>query len=110
MIRWSNLINQFRMAPGTRRYRVLLSLWQVWLMVASGVGGILAGWMGVAVGFVVAWTSHELLFMWYAECVVGLPEMDQFPYDKPYTHPSYVPTIERYTGPFWSDPKNEKSG
>ena len=110
MIRWSNLWNQFRLAPGTRRARILLSLWQVWLMLASGGGALLAGVLGLGMGFFVAWVSHELLFMWYAEKVAGVPEMDRFPYAKPYTHPSYVPTIERWTGPFGSDPRNEKVG
>lgn len=110
MIRWRNLINQFWLAPGTRRYRILLSLWQIWLMVAAGIGGALWGWWGVGGGFAVAWVSHELFFIAYAERVVGLPEMDRFPFDRPYSHPSYVPTIERWTGPFGSDPNNTQSG
>ena len=113
MIRWRNLINQFWLAPGTRRIRILLSVWQVWLMVASGLGAILAGWVGLAVGFVVAWTSHELFFMWYAEVVVGVQEPDQRPYEtvmQMASHPVYIPTIERYYGPFGSDPNSEKVG
>lgn len=116
MIRWRNLINQFWLAPGTRRPRILLALWQIWLMVAAGIALLVYvgfTWERLAVGaggFAAAWISHELFFIAYAERVVGLPEMDQYPYDKPYTHPSYVPTIERWTGPFGSDPRNEQSG
>ena len=112
-IRWGNLINQFWLAPGTRRVRILLSLWQVWLMVASGLGAMCAGWWGLLVGFVVAWTSHELFFMWYAESVVGVREPDRYPYETVMqmgSHPVYVPTIERYWGPFGSDPHNEQTG
>ena len=116
MIRWSNLVNQFWLAPGTRRYRILLSLWQIWLMQAAGLallGFVGFSWSRLGVmegGFVVAWVSHELFFMWYAERVVGLKEMDYYAYAKPYTFPSYVPTIERWTGPFGSDPENRQSG
>lgn len=112
-IRWGNLINQFWLVPGTRRIRILLSAWQVWLMVASGLGAMYAGWWGLVVGFVVAWSSHELFFMWYAERVVGVREPDQWPYEtvaQMGTHPVYVPTIERYWGPFGSDPHNKKVG
>ena len=82
-------------------------------MVASGLGAMLAGWWGLVVGFVVAWSSHELFFMWYAEEVVGLTEADQHPYEtvqQMFTHMHYNPTIERYIGPFGSDPKSERSG
>lgn len=104
MIRWSNLINQFRLAPGTARYRIPLSLWQVGLMTASGVGGCLWSWWGALGGFVVAWLAHELFFMAFAERVVGLQELD-YVYWRPsgYPKPCYVPTIERYYGPFISD-------
>jgi hypothetical protein len=110
MIKWTNLWHQFQLAPGTAKPRILLSLWQIWLMTAAGVGGVYFGWVGVAGGFAVAWISHELFFIAYAEKVVGLPELDQFPYSAPYSHPSYVPTIERWTGPFGSDPNNTQSG
>lgn len=110
MIVWNNLWHQFWLAPGTRRYRILLSLWQVWLMVASGIGGALFGWLGVLGGFVVAWLSHELFFIGYAEHVVGLKQFDYYPYQKPGTNPSYVATIERWTGPFASDPNNTQVG
>ena len=113
MIRWRNLINQFWLAPGTRRIRILLSVWQVWLMVASGLGAMLAGWWGLVIGFVVAWSSHELFFAWYAEAVVGVQEPDQYPYEtvaQMGNHPVYVSTIERYWGPFGSDPYNKNVG
>ena len=113
VIRWSNLINQFWLVPGTRRARLLLSAWQIWLMLASGLGAMLAGWWGLAVGFVVAWSSHELFFMWYAEQVVGLREPDHYPNDGRDTSqvtPVYISTIERYWGPFGSDSHNKKVG
>jgi hypothetical protein len=110
VIRWRNLWEQFHLAPGTARPRILLALWQIWLMTAAGVGGVYFGWVGVAGGFAVAWLSHELLFIAYAERVVGLQEMDMFPFDRPYSKPSFVPTIERWTGPFGSDPDNSQSG
>ena len=112
-ITWRNLVNQFYLAPGTRRIRVLLSVWQVWLMTASGVGGWLLGVWGLLGGFAVAWVSHELLFRWYAEQVVGVQEPDQRPYEtvaQMGRHPVYVSTIERYWGPFGSDPGNRQVG
>ena len=119
MIRWRNLINQFWLAPGTRRARILLSLWQIGLMLGAGLALLVYDgftWNRVAVllgGFAVAWTSHELFFIAYAERVVGLTEADQHPYETVqdmFSHMHYTPTIERYLGPFGSDPKNERSG
>lgn len=110
MLTWRNLYRQFLLAPGTGRPRIILSIWQAGLMLASGVGGALFGWYGVLAGFVGAWATHEVAFIWYAEKVAGLREMDRYAYAPPYTHPSYVPTIERWTGPFASDPKQEKVG
>ena len=82
-------------------------------MVASGLGALAFGWWGLAGGFAVAWLSHELFFRWYAETVVGVQEPDRFPYEtvaQMGSHPVYVSTIERYWGPFGSDPRNEKVG
>ena len=112
-ITWSNLWNQFHLAPGTRIIRLKLSLWQVWLMTASGLGGTLAGWKGALVGFGVAWISHELFFRWYAESFVGVQEPDVRPYEtvaQMGDHPVYISTIERYWGPFGSDPGNKLVG
>lgn len=82
-------------------------------MVASGVGGSLFGWYGALGGFIAAWGSHELFFRWYAENIIGVQEPDRTPYEtvaQMGNHPVYVSTIERYWGPFGSDPKNSQVG
>ena len=116
MTKWGNLVNQFKLAPGTAKYRVPLALWQVWLMLASGLAVLCVSgftWWRVAAllaGFAAAWVSHELWFAWFAEDVVGLVEPDQYPYDKPYTKNCYTPSIERWHGPQGSDPGNKLVG
>lgn len=115
MIKWSNLWNQFRLAPGTARYRIPLSLWQVGLMLASGAAllvyvGFSWARLGVMLGgFAGAWLAHELLFIAFAERVVGLRQLD-FEYWRPegYLRPCYIPQIERFFGAMISDAEKPK--
>ena len=42
MIRWRTLVTQFWLAPGTRRIRLLLVAWEIWLMHAAGLALLLS--------------------------------------------------------------------
>ena len=95
MVPWDNILKAFRLVPGTRRNRILLTAWELWLWALVGVPAWLWGGYGLIGGIGGAFVMHEWFFIPYAEKVVGLPEIpesDALPQ-------AYIATLERYRGP-----------
>ena len=76
IFQWDNLWKWAVLLPGTRRARIMLTGWQLFLVILPAVGGHWWGWWGVAGGVVAGFLAHEVGFAPYAKWVAGAPIAD----------------------------------